>query len=231
MFLILILISLGFYFFSNMPPVAQLKNNKDVRPISNIAVTTNPVKSNDTLVPSEMPPVTSDTVVNSEKPRQLSADEIDELRGKTKSFLAALYTAQKAFHTEYNQYITDYIAIGISPAEPILPFKAGFLESSEEPLEIPIDANIDARRLDSDFFVGEKDRFTNETIQYGPFVRDINLSSYKEFCKNRCTADSESFEMLIATPLGNHNQIDVWLVNDKKEFILVQDGTNTRQVE
>jgi hypothetical protein len=168
-----------------------------------------------------------DSDKNPEEPRQLSAKEVEELRSKTKNFIASLYSSQKAFYAEYNQYITDVIAIGIS-TDPVLPFKAGFLESSVELKEISSDANIDVRRLDTDSLVGERDGSINEPIKYAPFVRDIDLSAYKQFCKYRCTADSRNFEMLVAAPLGNGDQVDVWLVNDNKEIILVHDGTQSQ---
>lgn len=163
------------------------------------------------------------------KVAQLSPEEINKLRAKTKNFLASLYTSQIAFHAEYNQFITDVIAIGLN-SDTILPFKAGFLEPSEEPLEIPRDADIDSRRVSTDSIIGEMHTHENQPIQYAPFVREIDLSKYRDLCVDGCTARKNSFEMLVATPLGNSDQVDIWIVNEGKEFLLVKDGTKS-QVE
>jgi hypothetical protein len=161
------------------------------------------------------------------KKTQLSPAEINELRAKTKNFLATLYTSQIAFHSEYNQFITDVVAIGIN-TDTVLPFKAGFLEHSDEPLEIPNDANIDSRRLTTDSIIGEIHSQEKQPIQYAPHVREIDLSRYRDLCVDGCTARKNSFEMLVATPLGNSDQVDIWIVNEGKEFILVKDGTESK---
>jgi len=168
-----------------------------------------------------------DGVDKTSKTTHLSLAEINELRAKTKNFLASLYTSQKAFHAEYNQFITDVVAIGLI-SDTILPFKAGFLEASEEPSEIPSDANIDSRRLNTDSMIGDKHWQNSESIQYAPFVREIDLSKYRDLCMDGCTARKDSFEMLVATPLGNSDQIDIWIVNEGKEFLLVKDGTQSQ---
>jgi hypothetical protein len=166
-------------------------------------------------------------IKNPEEPRQLSSKEVEELREETKAFLSSIYTSQKAFQAEYNQYTTDLVGSGMVPSSAIIPFKAGFLEPSEESNEISPEENINARRLSTDSFIGDLDDYSHSTFQYAPFVREIDLDSYKDYCKHGCTADKQGFEMLIATPLGNSGQIDVWIVNDNKEIILVKDGTKS----
>ncbi len=223
-FLILIALGILFLLFSS--------KNKVDRRVSSVETTLESTKQspdNENVVDTAQPTIgetvqTSDEIEPSRIATQLSSAEIKELRAKTKNFLASLYTSQIAFHAEYNQFITDVVAIGLN-SDTILPFKAGFLEASDEPLEIPSDANIDSRRVSTDSIIGEMHTYEKQPIQYAPHVREIDLNKYRDLCVDGCTARKDSFEMLVATPLGNSDQIDIWIVNEGKEFLLVKDGT------
>ncbi len=236
--LVVILGLAAFLFFKKAPPAVSSPNSSAIaNPIAD-----GPPSSQNSAASSEIqatpsPPVaakTSDSSVqqvavakdakNFEEPRHLTPAEVAELRSQTRSFLSTVYTAQLAFHAEYDQFVTDIDAMEIN-RNPKLPFKAGFLEPSESLSEIPAEAKVDSQRLSTDFVIGEKASENEEGYHYGPFVRDIDLSAYRQYCQQGCTANKDHFEILLATPLGNPDQVDVWLLNDRKELTLVKDGT------
>lgn len=155
----------------------------------------------------------------------LPMDKIQELRNQARAHLSASYTAQRAFRAEFGRYTTDLKAMGWAPTSANVAFKLGFLTEfrpnpSNDP---PMDIVEDPRQMSTDSFVG--DRFDDiSTFRYEDSANSLALSEYSRFCSNGCTANDDSFEMLLAVPLGDSDHVDVWIVNEKKQMEMVFDG-------
>lgn len=226
-FIILVLVGLIAYHFSKKETAGPSRSaSKDVA----VATGENALPAVHRSVASETPPLVQSTLsVQSEKPtqqKQMPPEEIEHIRQKVKSLLSGAYASQMAFKAEYDQYVSDIMVAGVS-LDPVVTFKAGFLERSAEPPGMTSQVNIDVRRMNTDSLMGERDEATNEVYEYAPNVQDIDLSAYKGFCKYGCTANKDHFEMMMAVPLGSAEKVDVWIINDQKEIIQVKDGTKS----
>lgn len=144
-------------------------------------------------------------------------EDIKSIRSKQKLHLSAIYTALKAMHADFKRYSTDLHYMGYRPDTEI-DLKIGFikpyypadLETSENSYEDP-------------------ERMTNVLSADDPAVTitdladAIDLSSYEHLCKKGCTANEKGFEIMVVSPLQNGKH-DVWVINEKKEIVQVQDG-------
>lgn len=228
-FIILVLLLFIFLFFKknkNQDSLVHLPTHiENIE--TNQSKTQNPLveKSKSTEVKSEIYYKDSVVLNQKQKDHTLTETEINKLRSAAKIFMASSYAAQLSFFIENNYYTTDLVATGLITDEQ-LSFKAGFLEPSNT--NTNDNPKINPQQMTTDAFIGRKGVGNEGEINYRSFVSEVDLSSYKNFCQRGCSANESGFEMMIAVPLGNSNQIDVWLVNEKKEFILVQDGTKVQ---
>lgn len=162
----------------------------------------------------------------------LPMDKIQELRNQARAHLSASYTAQRAFRAEFGRYTTDLKAMGWAPTSANVAFKLGFLTEfrpnpSNDP---PMDIVEDPRQMSTDSFVG--DRFDDVTsYRYDDIANSLALGEYSRFCSNGCTASDDSFEILLAVPLGDTDHVDVWILNEKKQMEMVFDGVTGRAPE
>ena len=162
----------------------------------------------------------------------LPMDKIQALRSQARAHLSAGYTAQRAFRAEFGRYTTDLKAMGWSPTSANVAFKFGFLTEFRPNLsnDPPMDIVEDPRLMSTDSFIG--DRFDdNSTFRYDDSANNLALSEYSRFCSDGCTADDDSFEMLLAVPLGDPDHVDVWIVNEKKQMEMVFDGVTGQAPE
>lgn len=147
------------------------------------------------------------------------------IRQTAKIGLAAAYAAQRTFYAKYGRYTTDLFAIGFYPSSPEMGYKMGFLKPLTFKSEVAAGKNRreNPNRMNLDSFLDEKFENTEDNFYYSESVKDVNLLRYKSFCKTECSANENSFEMLFALAF-DEDHVDVWIVNSKNEFVLVQDG-------
>jgi hypothetical protein len=165
-------------------------------------------------------------------PRALnvSQERINFLRNQARSSLSAAYTAQRAFRAEFGRYTTDLKAAGWSPASFNLPYKMGFLsEFRANPNNDSIQIEEDPRLNSTDSFIGDRYDDLN-SYRYDDAANSLSLSEFQHYCRQGCTAGDDSFEMVLAIPLGDAQHTDVWLINEKKGIELVQDGITGQPV-
>ena len=144
-------------------------------------------------------------------------EDIKSIRSTQKLHLSAIYTALASMHADYNRYSTDLQYMGYAPSDHT-EFKIGFirpyypneLQSTEHSYEDP-------------------ERMTNELVTEDPdatisdAAHAVDLSAYEHLCKKGCTANEKEFEVMIVSPLASGKH-DIWVINEKKEIVQVQDG-------
>ncbi|MBY0313978.1 MAG: hypothetical protein K2Q26_00535 [Bdellovibrionales bacterium] len=166
-------------------------------------------------------------IVKTEEPEP---EDVKRARTLAKMTLSSMYTAQKAYHSEFGRYTTDLKMAGWMPAEKEIVYKAGFVKAywADPESEFEIDEE-DPRFMDSDTFAGftVPSEVPNEPPSFysvSEKVKSSRLGDYQQHCKNGCTAGPDHFEILLVMPLQDEKHVDVWLINNKKELVLVQDG-------
>ena len=152
-------------------------------------------------------------------------DKIQALRNQARSNLSAAFSAQRAFRAEFGRYTTDLKAAGWAPNNPNIAFKFGFLtefraDTNNDP---PTDLREDPRQMTTDSFIGDRydDMFN---FRYEDSANSVALNEYSRFCRNGCTAKDDTFEIVMAVPLGDAQHVDVWMINEQKQMELVLDG-------
>lgn len=203
-----VILALAFFFLPK-----NLFNDSEISPSpSAIKIITNPATINSAETTSAL------STINS--------DEVQRTRLDMKAILAFSFTGQKTFFSQHHRYTTDLKAVGILPSESLIKYKFGFLkEFYPDKLISNSTLREDARRKDSDFFIGKSsEENPSAKYQYSKDVQGMNLKQYQQYCKAGCTASDKDFEMILAAPLsGNHN-VDIWLINQENEITLIKDG-------
>jgi hypothetical protein len=184
--------------------------------------------------PQEPAPPAAQTPKEEEEeplPPPVSPDEIKTLRQQAKATLSGFYSSQRAFYSEFHRYTTDLKAAGWTPNSGAMNYKLGFLVEGSLPASAEADRSMeDPRRMSTDNFDGE-DYTNQERFTYSREIAGVTLQEYAQYCKSGCTADSETFEIMLILPLGDYRHIDVWLINEKKELRHVRDGLTGRPPE
>jgi hypothetical protein len=164
-------------------------------------------------------------------PPVATPDEIKALRQQAKAALSGFYSSQRAFHMEFNRYTTDLKAAGWTPSAGAMNYKLGFLAEAALPPQTETDGSLeDPRRKSTDDFDGE-DYTNQERFQYSREAEGLTLQEFAHYCKRGCTADAETFEIMLILPLGDNRHVDVWLINEKKELVQARDGVTGREPE
>lgn len=157
---------------------------------------------------------------------------LKSLRSEAKLNLATIYTAQKSFFSEYQRYSTDLIYVGWAPNVARMNFKLGFLHQLRPKNLIMSEGTAeDPSRMDSDEFLQTPFSDSGDRYHYSKAAESISLFDYEKFCRQRCTADAESFEVLVVFPLGDSGRVDVWSITDKKELRQLWDGVAQKVTE
>lgn len=175
--------------------------------------------STPTATPS--PPEARADAAPSESQTRLNEEQIIERRAQIKASLAGLYTAQKAFHAEFDRYSTDLMALGWTPASAELPGYIGFTRAFEGAGEVDLPDGEKPERLSTDTFVGvtaDGDRPYRYDSHGQVAVRDL-----ERHCRRGCTASRDRFEMVAAFNLDADPTLDVWIINESKELIHIVD--------
>jgi hypothetical protein len=157
-----------------------------------------------------------------------------EIRSSMKVSLAALYAAQKAFYSEFGRYSTDFHALGYSPGGENMQYKTGFLraylpkqgrspsEATQGPVLSHDDLDADLRRKSSSGSAGAKG------LSFAPGMEYVRLEQAAGFCRDGCTASETGFEILSVANLDQDPDLDVWVINENKEMLHVQDDLAVR---
>ncbi len=186
-------------------------------------------------------PAATKTVVESAKPapelqvrrKELpDAATLHELRSGVKLNLSTIYSAQKAFFSDYKRYSTDLIYVGWAPNVAKMNFKLGFLQPFRpKTLSTSDGTEEDPSRLDSDEFLQTPFADSGDRFHYSKAAEAISLFDYEKFCRQQCTANSKGFEVLVVLPLGESGRVDVWSISDKKELRQLWDGVAQKALE
>lgn len=182
------------------------------------------------LKPKVVESSSAESPVGRVQTEDVEPEDVKRARTLAKMTLSSMYTAQKAYHSEFGRYTTDLKMAGWMPAEKELVYKAGFVKAywADPESEFEIDEE-DPRFMDSDTFAGftVPSEIPNEPPSFysvSEKLKSSRLGDYQQHCKNGCTAGPDHFEILLVMPLQDEKHVDVWLINDKKEIVLVQDG-------
>lgn len=182
------------------------------------------------LKPKVVESSSAESPVGRVQTEDVEPEDVKRARTLAKMTLSSMYTAQKAYHAEFGRYTTDLKMAGWMPAEKELVYKAGFVKAywADPESEFEIDEE-DPRFMDSDTFAGftVPSEVPNEPPSFysvSEKLKSSRLGDYQQHCKNGCTAGPDHFEILLVMPLQDEKHVDVWLINDKKEIVLVQDG-------
>lgn len=152
-------------------------------------------------------------------------EEVQKLRREAMASLKEMYVAEKAYHAEYNRYTTDMMSVTYLPSAREMKFRMGFVDESRiNGAFDPTAAAEDPRRKDLDVFLDLNQYGTNEQFHYSKSLENHQLNNYRHLCQNGCTADQESFEVLLVMPLGEERGVDVWSIQQDKTITLLQDG-------
>ncbi len=151
----------------------------------------------------------------------LSEEQIIERRAQLKASLAGLYTAQRAFHAEFDRYSTDLKALGWSPASPDLPAYIGFMRAFDHASEVNLPDGEVPGRLSTDAFVGSTSD-ADRPYRYDSHSQ-IAVRELERHCRRGCTASRDRFELISAFNLDADPTLDVWIINESKELVHVVD--------
>lgn len=151
--------------------------------------------------------------------------EIQEIRVGMRVSLAALYGAQKSFFSEYNRYASDFDALGYSPEEKVFRFNTGFLRPYYPSASRSTPVEREAQQIHSYESIVEREirEMGQAGHKFSPEMQNVRLEEAASFCRNSCTASETQFEMISVANLDEDPDLDVWLMNDKKELVQVQD--------
>lgn len=211
----IILILVLFYFFTRKDPLLD-SSDSSLTHKQKIALASRPIgeplsledKNDETTSASE-----------AEKIGPLTTEELKNLRTQLKISLSQAYTAQAAFYADFQRYSTDLHFMGFWLG-PETKFKLGFLEAFHPEKLATVDgAGEDPLRMTTDEIIRE-----TKDASYASFIKDIDLSDFRHFCKKNCSAGPKGFEVIVVTKLPGQDY-DVWLINEEKKILHVKDGT------
>jgi hypothetical protein len=157
---------------------------------------------------------------------------LKSLRSGAKLNLAMIYTAQKSFFSDFKRYSTDLIYVGWAPNVARMNFKLGFLHQLRPKNLIMSEGTTeDPSRMDSDEYLQTPFNDSGDRYHYSKAAESISLFDYEKFCRQRCTANADGFEVLVVLPLGDSGRVDVWSITDKKELRQLWDGVAQKAIE
>lgn len=163
------------------------------------------------------------SIVNADKHIQ----DVEKKRKEVKTALAVLFIMQRTFLAEHNRYTSDVAMMNHDFPEE-LGFKFGFAKAYSPDVlaegERPSSTN-------TDFLLGEplaQERTTR--LQYKAEASQINLQEFLHFCRNKCEVTENSFEAIAVMPIPGGDDVDVFLVNDKKEIFHVYNGMTKKNL-
>lgn len=175
--------------------------------------------------PTVKPSLPLAVAASSETLTPLNEEQIIERRAQIKASLAGLYTAQRAFHAEFDRYSTDLMALGWTPASATLPGYIGFTQAFEGAGEVDLPGGLPdgeiPTRLSTHSFVDRK-ADNDRTYRYDSHS-NVPISDLDRYCRRGCSASRDRFEMIAAFNLDADPTLDVWLINESKELIHVVD--------
>lgn len=157
---------------------------------------------------------------------ELEGEDFGSVQLGVDANLNELYEAQHLFRGENGHFTTDLIAIGWAPSSVLMDYKLGFLVYS-----VPIDVDEIPTRASTDEYLNINENETDAPFLYSPDAQLINLDRYQFLCRNGCSAGSDHFEIMIAVPLDNTGNADIWLFDDQKRLIHVWDGIRGQQLQ
>jgi hypothetical protein len=163
--------------------------------------------------PIHSPPLPGNLSENSFAP--LNPTEIAAARVEMKVTLAALYAAQKSFYAEYGRYSTDLNAVGYSPDEKERMSRAGFLR--------PFRPEGLAGSADPSFL--SLDQFNPQQFKFSRSAKGLSLPNLSHYCRQGCSADEAQFEIIAASQFSPGAEPDVWVINQNKELVHLNDGS------
>jgi len=155
---------------------------------------------------------------------EVSEEERQRIYSEVKTSLSSMYTAEKAFFAEYNRYSSDLKAIGWEPSPGEMNVKVGFADTG-------VVANLTEgeepdTRMDSDFYVDQ----STPDISYGysKWAEGLSLKNLSGHCRNGCRASENRFEIMAVSRTGPKGEPEVWVINDDKEIIKVEEKVESR---
>ena len=146
---------------------------------------------------------------------------VEQRRAQVKAALFGLFMMQRTFQAEHNRFTSDMAMMNHDFPEQ-LGFKFGFSNAfSPEALaegERPNSSN-------TDFLLGEPlSKGRTARLLYKADASEIKLQNYLHFCHSKCEVTENSFEAIAVMPVPGGNDVDVFLVNERKEIFHVYNG-------
>ena len=152
---------------------------------------------------------------------------VNQKRSHAKFTLSNMYLALSSFHAEHGRYTSDLTLGDFKLTEGVQASKTGFINvfliDENSRISGMSENDESPYRNNSDYFVISK--YQQQKIQpfYTKEAEQIDFKDYEKFCKNKCSADENSFEIISIIPF-DEDHVDVWIMNERKELIQVQDG-------
>lgn len=227
---LVILLLVVFFLFSKSPSLYKTESPQESN--ASVAIPAPPKAKITPLIRTEKTDSKPSTTIElKESTPPTLTHEIEQARQEAKMLLSSAYTALKSTHAEIGRYSTDFNAIGFDPfvhkEGEIVRYKLGFLQPFEPDALIETDTIHESpESMSTDSMMTYPINITapkREVASYSDEAKSVSLNDYSKYCKMGCTANTDSFEILLVRPLEGHGK-DVWLINDKKEIILVCDG-------
>ena len=163
-------------------------------------------------------------VVSAPVQKVFDLKDIKQKRLNAQVNMASFYGFMVDFHRKYNRYTTDLRSAKASLSRYTLANKTGFINQFSANINNPIEGlNEDMSRMNTDFLISEAASIPNNGFIYSKEAEQINFKDYEKFCRNKCSADENSFEIISIIPF-DEDHVDVWLMNEQKEMVQVQDG-------
>lgn len=145
---------------------------------------------------------------------KLTPQKIALIRAQTKSTLRIVFIGEYAFFKKHNRYTTDLKAIGYEPLEGTkFHQKFGFLDAFNSSQTI---TNESTDRKNSDVYI-------KAGVEYAPQAQGVSLEKARAYCRMGCGATADKFEAMAAANLDQDEDLDLWIINERKEIVHVFD--------
>jgi hypothetical protein len=166
------------------------------------------------------------------KPRLTKAEHdkwAQSVQTQMKVALAGNYGGEKSFYSEYRRYSTDFNATGYLPESEEISFKVGFIRTfnplkSVGPTEGTSHPVSSLDELNQ--YLQEKARRNGQEpkpFKFADSAKGVRIEDAARYCQSECTASETGFEAIAVANLDDDPDLDVWLINDKKEMLHVHD--------
>lgn len=150
----------------------------------------------------------------------LDSESVEKIRYETKVLVASIYGAQRQFFLKHGRYTTDLIATGWSPDVRFNNERVGFL-TPYFPRKLLEGEN--PKFMSTDDFLRLEEHERGSKGEYSKSAQGISLEKLRKYCQAGCTASEKHFEVIGAMNLDADSDLDIWLINDKKQIVQLVD--------